>query len=78
MTNPVTVTVTFTLLNCTYKLLSMILVQRLIRVLQEVITSSQLAVPGKKIMSRGHNLVIISSTSTTTRGGAALWFCGTR
>ena len=46
-----------TLLNCTYKLLSMVLVQRLNRVLPEVITSSQLAVPGKEIMSGGHNLV---------------------
>ena len=46
-----------TLLNCTYKLLSMVLVQRLNRVLPEVIISSHLEVPGKEIMSGGHNLV---------------------
>ena len=46
-----------TLLNCSYKLLSMVLVQRLNKVLPEVITSSQLAMPGKVIMSGGHNLI---------------------
>ena len=46
-----------TLLNCSYKLLTMVLVQRLNRVLPEVITSSQLAVPGQDIMSGGHNLI---------------------
>ena len=35
----------------------MVLVQRLNMTLPEVITSSQLAVPGKEIMSSGHNLV---------------------
>ena len=46
-----------TLLNCSYKLLSMVLVRRLSGVLPEVITSGQLAVPGRSIMSGGHNLV---------------------
>jgi hypothetical protein len=46
-----------TLLNCSYKLLSMVLVARLNLVLPEVITSSQLAIPGRVIMSGGHNLI---------------------
>ena len=46
-----------TLLNCSYKLLSMVLVARLGRVLPEVITSGQLATPGRVIMSGGHNLI---------------------
>ena len=46
-----------TLLNCSYKLLSMVLVQRLNMALPEVITSSQLAVPGRDIVSGGHNLI---------------------
>ena len=61
-----------TLLNCTYKLLSMVLVQRLNRVLPEVITSSQLAVPGREIMSGASTSSAPSSTSTTTRGGEVL------
>ena len=44
-----------TLLNCFYKLFSMVLVTRLNKVLHEVITSSQLAVPGRVIMSGGHS-----------------------
>ena len=46
-----------TLLNCSYKLLSMVMVQRLNMALPEVISSSQLAVPGRDIMSGGHNLI---------------------
>ena len=46
-----------TLLNCSYKLLSMVLVARLNLVLSVVITSSQLAIPGRVIMSGGHNLI---------------------
>jgi hypothetical protein len=46
-----------TLLLCCYKLLTSVLTFRLRYVLHEVIRSSQLAVPGRQIMSGGFNLV---------------------
>lgn len=47
-----------TLLLCSYKLLTSILTSRLRPVLHEVIRSSQLAVPGRQIMSGGFNLIV--------------------
>ena len=46
-----------TLLICSYKILTSILTFRLRPVLHEVIRSSQLAVPGRQIMSGGFNLI---------------------
>ena len=46
-----------TLLLCSYKLLTSILTFRLRPCLHEVIRSSQLAVPGRQIMSGGFNLI---------------------
>ena len=46
-----------TLLLCSYKLLTSVLAFRLRKVLPEVIKSSQLAVPGRQIMSGGFNLI---------------------
>ena len=46
----------------------MVLVARLNRVLPEVITSSQLAIPGRVIMSGGHNLISTLDYINLTRG----------
>ena len=63
-----------TLLLCSYKLLTSILTYRLRPVLQEVIRSNQLAVPGKQIMSGGFNLIsfIQYINQSTGRGGAVV------
>ena len=57
-----------TLLNCSYTILSMVLVARLNLVLPEVITSGQLAIPGRVIMSWRHNLISTINYINQTRG----------